>query len=111
MKSQKHTPIPWEVDEFDGHIYIVAKDDPMLYVTEMVDPKDDPEGSYPSPKERTANAELIVRAVNAHEELVHLAKFVRNVIDNACGQLLTDNEARRLFAMATKAIAKAEGRS
>lgn len=90
-KVVEHTRGPWKVDEFDGRIYIVAADDPMLYVTEMINPKDDPEGSYQDPRERIANAYLIA----ASPEMLKLIKGAVLQLPANCGWV---KAANRLIA-------------
>jgi len=65
MSELSHTPLPWEVDE--GRPAVFSSEEGILVAVcfgvtrHAVDPPHD---------ESPANAELIVRAVNCHDELV-----------------------------------------
>ncbi len=65
--TQKHTPTPWEVSYYDydnnGPIYCIEN------VTRST-----------TPEEHKANAEFIVRACNAHDDLVEALKYSRKFI-------------------------------
>lgn len=66
--TEKHTPTPWELIDVLGNVTVMAGDIQLL--------------SYysPAPVNR-ANAALIVRAVNSHEQLVSALKLVSKAMD------------------------------
>lgn len=83
MKPSTHTPTPWKVADNCGNDYaanIIEADGHLLANTAW--------GNMRNTKERRANAELIVRAVNVHQELLAYAKsFHVSVIEHAPGSL------------------------
>ncbi len=85
--TTKHTPTPWYEDE--------RKDGCFWDVSELI-------GTTYSPNKK-ANAALIVRAVNAHKELLEIIEqFVSSVNNTEAHNTTLANRAR-------KAIAKAKG--
>ena len=70
MEERKHTPGPWSINEWkqrDASIRIGAKGTPIIAEVPL---------KYVSINEQQANAELIVRACNSHEELLAACKYV-----------------------------------
>ncbi len=61
-KRISHTPGPWAWDEMDGRIYVTPEDRPCHYVADINSKESDPEGDYPTQKQREANARLIAAA-------------------------------------------------
>ncbi len=95
-KQPTHTPTPWSIEndsDFPKQKVIKAEKSRIIAVIDDNDETD------------RGNAEFIVRAVNAHEEMVYALKRACRCFD-AMG-LSTDLKAWKL---ARKAIAKAEGK-
>src|SRR5271157_3455432 len=96
----QHTPTPWKVSvHVDGCNFTSY----MINEVELAGAESD--------EEAEANAAFIVRAVNAHEELLRVAKFLIT-LDDDCGR-----EHRRINGllsdarlMVEQAIARAEGK-
>ena len=117
----KHTPLPWEVDTGNtvGHIKSISTNNKKM-----------PDGSLSTPtvakydigvnigyrlrpeEEQKANAELIVKAVNCHYELLkaleeYVAEWDYNYeFDSHITGIITPPES---YHMAREAIAKAKG--
>lgn len=71
-----HTPTPWKAfRSTDGHVYIGIGDKDGGGIA------DAGFGMWRDGPEREANAELIVRAVNAHDELIECVKAALNMVD------------------------------
>lgn len=85
--TPKHTPTPWKFNEKNGLCYEIVTLGGAGIASVMA--------SMHHP-EAIANAELIVRAVNAHEELV-------NALDECYGELLADShrDGARLALLST----------
>lgn len=102
MKSRPeatHTPLPWRVE---GDVEIVAG------INEKEVCIADIEGALDSGSTDRANAAFIVRAVNAHEEMLVLLKSIQEEFE--AGRRL-GMEPGSCFALQVRdAIAKAEGR-
>ena len=81
-----HTPTPWKVGE---EYEILGPNEKVVATT------------YHNRPEVEANAAFIVRAVNAHEELLEALRYV---VDSG-------ESYERVQEIAVQAIAKAEGRS
>lgn len=88
MKNAEATPRPWHVEECEqcperGQIYIHTKGwlDPNELIAETV--KTDRDVDRGDVADAEANAELIVRAVNAHDALVATLELVRGIISDA----------------------------
>jgi hypothetical protein len=73
--AEQHTPTPWKVDRFD-HLLISNDPDAVIcgvrgqHVTDFVKP---------------ADAYLIVRAVNAHDELLAACRAAKAAIESMWG--------------------------
>lgn len=111
-----HTPLPWQWDEDspNSRIYITPTDRLCHYVADINSPETDPDGDYPTRKQRLANAELIVRAVNAHDELVGalgqlLKKAEAYIPYRADGWNDDDRENYEIIDRAKAALRKAQG--
>lgn len=98
-QQTRHTPAPWVVDEVsDGVCYVVAKD---IALVATLDPSDDDAPAR-------ANAELIVKAVNAHERLVGAIKDEAARQAYAAGLGVSEWEAF-LWPSARAALAEVQG--
>lgn len=106
----KHTPTPWVLGvpnipnaEYTEHVGISGPDDGFIFA-EVFNDGLSPKG------EVTANAKLIVRAVNSHADLLAAAKRVVDLLDS---QYLRGNgdggRVNHAFSQLNSAIAKAEG--
>ena len=121
MGESKHTPGPWQVmNEYDGATIVIANVDGETFTdgtsTFSYDVvcdtlPDDGDGSR-SREIAIANAALIVRAVNAHDDLVAALKEARRWVEGntAAVRGLSDRAAAPGEAMLTAidaALAKA----
>lgn len=75
----KHTKLPWKVYELDGSIGVQPLDIQRGDICCTHDPIDNPKGANAFDTARPvtegrANAQFIVKACNAHEELVSILK-------------------------------------
>lgn len=71
MSETKHTPAPWNLGKVKkSHALFIEA--PSRDICQMVGPVD---------KRREANAEFIVRACNAHEELVNICEDMANALE------------------------------
>lgn len=102
-KQETHTPTPWNVSAIQKRTQIVdnAQNGIWRFVAETRTPED---------------AELIVRAVNSHEDLLEVAKRTKAFLLNGAPVegdptvgMRIDEAA--LYQQIKEAIAKAEGRS
>jgi hypothetical protein len=87
----QHTPTPWEVDREagdDSHVMIDSQSD--VYIGEIF---------------IEANAAFIVRAVNAHEELLHVIKGMVHHLEGGAPGL-----REHFIQVGKEAVAKAGGR-
>lgn len=89
-----HTPTPWEVDGDE-----IRTPEPQGYLVARVTGETD--------QEACATARFIVRAVNAHEELLFALKMARRMLDtwDDDRDFPEWNEAKQVIS---QAIAKAE---
>lgn len=105
-REPQHTPTPWMIGKHNDHdntLSIVEGDQVKTYnkktVTAYV-----PDVSHYAEGYQRSNAEFIVRAVNAHEELLRVCKLIyetENEKDDFCQDWMGDLR---------QAIAKAEGK-
>lgn len=103
--ESKHTPTPWESGKDWGHnagdIVKVYKDQPIKIICHVY-----------ADNESLQDVSLIVRAVNAQEELLKALKFARSHTENNCGCGGSSHEKDclqiELEKVLGKAIAKAE---
>jgi hypothetical protein len=104
--AEKHTPLPWVIERGADNPLIVAHTEAgPLTVAEVLD------DVYPYTAEQRANAELIVRAVNSHADLLTALEQIAES-DGDCEQQkfrLTRFQASQV-ARAAIHKAKAEGR-
>lgn len=116
-KITQHTPTPWEVSDRvfgstsnpETHIYWKApyQNDGSRYHIATVSYPSNMEGSNGA-AERKANAAFIVRAVNAHEELVQVMCELKDRLMMQQDKYGHDN--REEIGWCVEAIAKAEGK-
>lgn len=92
-EADEHTPTPWQVDE-NGAIY------QPFFGGDIV--------ARVTAHNRAADAELIVRAVNSHDDLVAALRKAGDELRSVCGDF-DYNLPLRLCIDA--ALSKAEGRS
>ena len=113
--SVTHTPGPWATAGISN-----PQTNPRMSVWGPKAP-DAQSGEWIAKDIRPANAEFIVRACNAHDDLVAALKdvlaqfetgaFVRNTDSDGCSDwALKAAGPLRALAVAQKAVAKAEGR-
>ena len=108
MSEAKHTPLPWS-SEYDetGHWRVYGGN-------KLVADVGDAEVSVAADNEWKANAAFIVRAVNAHEDLVRainaLLPFVDDAMDahSVMSESAVTEACRTAVATAREALAKAE---
>lgn len=98
----KHTPTPWRapfLSVTDGDDYIQITDEDQTYGVCRLDE------SYSEHREvMKANAALIVKAVNLHDELVEALEFLME-IDPASGEVLTLEKYQEFEELLAKAKA------
>lgn len=94
-KLTKSTPTPWSVD-----CLAIKNDDHSIFVAEAYS-EDIPHD------EQLENAKLIVQAVNAHKDLLQIAKNTRDGLIRSGAPLLAQ-EARDYLAQVEAAIRLAE---
>ncbi|WP_442577841.1 hypothetical protein ACSBOB_20050 [Mesorhizobium sp. ASY16-5R] len=111
----KHTPTPWAVVENDGAYmkqadnakYRIEAQNPQEHVVALI-VSDLPDDVLPA----EANAAFIVRACNAHDQLVEALKQVMGWISNWSPNFETDEEWQTVAKpQILAAIAKAEAQS
>ncbi len=95
-KKIEHTPTPWKYGEKPAIDYMVGAN------RESVGYLEAPKGSDSLTAQAKANKDFILRAVNAHEELV---KALRSVIQEAS----TDALSQETWDEIRNALTKAEG--
>jgi hypothetical protein len=102
MSTPKHTPLPWRADGPE----VIGLDGNGNYAGHVATAWYSPGG--PGPDEAVANAALIVRAVNAHADLL---EALETLVDEQNGPPLYRHAAGWEAAMnkARAAIAKARG--
>ena len=100
--NTKHTPTPWKwIEGSDGEFSIEAENDAKTLAMSI---------------EKETDAAFIVLACNAHEELVELAKMVKETLGlipafgDDLGEQISKAELGVLVNLAKKAIAKAKGK-
>ena len=98
--SAEHTPTPWSVFEA-GKRYGIDADMGVSIVLFQANDERHGDGVLGRTKDEAhANAEFIVRAVNAHDDLVAAVKLVRSIIGEAAPEgfnPLVGDWAARLF--------------
>jgi hypothetical protein len=112
MKTQPtHTPTPWKFkDEEHGSISISGEDQ---FITDVGywDLPEEPQRGWFTQEQAQANAAYIVRAVNAHDRLLTIAKILKDYFDNRVtvnGSLLIDDD-KTFEESVNEAISIAEG--
>lgn len=70
MSEAKHTPLPWRVEEIEFDYYQITDRKGRIIGDFYQEPE-----SGQSKDERDANAEYIVKAVNAYPELIEFVKI------------------------------------
>lgn len=93
----KHTPTPWKLNDNGITISKVTIPDVYLEIATI---------DCRALEIDKANAELIVKAVNSHEELINFTKDMVNAFDEAKGNY--DSKWGAIITRGVKAIAKAE---
>lgn len=98
-RREAHTPLPWAQDGYGitSRVFNICTLDTMAK---------DGDDNQIGIGELSANAAFIVRAVNAHEELV---SFIKMLIDGSEDRIPPRGE-EELVAMAKALLAKAEGK-
>lgn len=107
VQPSMHTPTPWIVDYNGQSLEIAANPNESIAMVHNTDGPDD-EICQGVPDLSMANAQFIVRACNAHDQLLEACKM-------ALVQIRQDNEERHADLRLTQqqveaAIALAEGR-
>jgi hypothetical protein len=75
MNSTEHSPLPWSLATLsDNKATVLSRDEAPLF--NIPYPEDKPNG-WCMPREK-ADAEFVIRAVNAHDELVNTLEAIRN---------------------------------
>lgn len=104
----KHTPIPWHKDMKAMYIYDAAG----ITVVKVFGPND--ENQLRRNANANADADLIVRAVNAHDALVEALEAMLTVADRGDSPRKLDEALtwrqndERAFTLARAALAKAK---
>lgn len=104
-----HTPTPWNVSTWDDGSTHIEADDYILADMNGNGGGKRIEGFIPV-AERKANAAFIIRAVNAHDELLKCAKTFRRFILSFYEGEDDDMAPTDTLKAVEIAIAKAEGR-
>jgi hypothetical protein len=111
MSTFEHTAMPWEAvpgNEHHGPYITTAFGSTVCDLYAMSQPVFGSQPSKPvSFTDADQNVEAIVRACNAHDRLVEIAKTLRQHLSLFCGP--DDAIANEIFALADAAIASAEG--
>ena len=99
--TQTHTPTPWTMMDFDHGTAIIYDKEQTVVIPKLTN---------------KANAAFIVRAVNAHEEMLSALKEMRTRYARLEGLYaekagITYDCPNGTIKLANRAIAKAEGRS
>jgi hypothetical protein len=100
MSAPKHTPLPWHADGPE----VMGLDGNGDYADHVATAWNAPGG--PEPEGAVANAALIVRAVNAHADLLSACEAVLDWIWPHGGD---SDEQREVYDQVCAAIAKAKG--
>lgn len=117
-ETQGHTPGPWRVERQRRRHWAILCESSLLddeRHTEIIAEINDPVG-YMTAEENSANADFIVRAVNAHDDLLAAAKRLVLLMDEVDPNSDLGDEADRVFPHyefneLRAAISKAEGQS
>ena len=102
METQKHTPLPWEIDtthndQREGYTVWAGSE----IVCDVVNDQHD---------QARTNAEFVVRACNAHDDLLaalELADATLKRFEYGEKPYQTDDEGEQIYAQIAAAIAKA----
>ncbi len=84
-----HTPTPWSISESEGN--------DLLPLFRLVNE----DGEVAGQTRRTANADFIVRAVNAHQDLIRTVDRLMNRLQE--GKKLTHAESLEIIALLARA--------
>jgi hypothetical protein len=104
--NKKHTPTPWKIDQYET---VVGTTDEAFEIASCWTANS---GIHKDFKECRANAEFIVRACNAHDNLV---RALRSTLDHVAVPFAKRDAAwgrkgNEIFVQARAALAKAEGK-
>lgn len=108
--TAQHTPTPWYLNVVDGsQLELFAKDeDGSTVCTALVH---GPAGEWRTVGPiHEANAAFIIRAVNAHEDLLNCCKGLAETLEDEFNMLESRVDREEVIASIRRIIAKAEGR-
>jgi len=105
MKKEQHTPTPWKAcksnEDFNGPYWELDEDDKVEYAARPYTSIESAGGIVTNAHDRfefrLGDAEFIVKACNAHEELVEVLGLCRSIL---AAKARTDTELWRYVEMA-----------
>ncbi len=103
MTTDKATKRPWKCE--DGYIHPINK---KISIAEIYNSSSyAPAGGYeiPSVEEGLANAKLIVKCVNMHDELINKLKEIDSIVGALC---FPNAMEKRIMEICEQALKKAE---